>query len=196
MWRAIISNNKHMCVLCLRNSTMETEWKKDILMSTKLCISDKYFRKHYNADLIYWEAYTLSNVHLKNSFHAPSCWYLQRHGVTHGPPAPQYQTFPELTQLYFTGSRVQCPPVSSYLGRQCAPAPLLCLAGFIIRQLRRSLPHFLSWDLNPRGCCLQPSRSPSTGGGWWPGIFRGIMRLNERALITSLPVSSGTPGSH
>ena len=119
---------------------METEWKKDILMSKKLCISDKYFRKHsfsfdkkhfllmgahYHAAGLPWEALTIWSPYSKIPFisrvvDSSREWLI-------APPAPQYQTFPVVTQLYFTGSRVHCPScVSSplsYLGRQLAPAP-------------------------------------------------------------------------
>ena len=97
------------------------------------------------------------------------------------PPAPQYQTFPVVTQLYFTGSGVHCPSLLclSYLYRQLAPAPLLpSLAGFILPSVSGSClgPTLASLPAGTRGCCLRPSRAPSTGGGW-PGVFRGIMRL-------------------
>ena len=157
---------------------METEWKKDILMSTKLCISDKYFRKHsfsfdkthfllmgahYHAAGLPWEALTIWSPYSKIPFisrvvDSSREWLI-------APPAPQYQTFPVVTQLYFTGSRVHCPSCVS--SRTLAGSwPLLpSLAGFIIRlspaaaSLPRSLPPWL------RGCWLRSSRAPSTGGG-------------------------------
>ena len=208
LWRTIISHNKHLCVLCLWSFTMETEWKKDILMSTKLCISDKYFRKHsfsfnkthfllmgthYHAAGLPWEALTIWSPFSKIPFitqvvDSSREWLI-------APPAPQYQTFPVITQLYFTGSRVHCPScVSSLVPWQavgpCSPV-WRGLSSVCLRQLRPTLPHFLpgSGDVD----CDHHERHLQVEAA---GVFRGIMRANERGLITSLPVSSGTPGSH
>ena len=145
---------------------METEWKKDILMSTKLCILDKYFRKHsfsfdkthfvlmgthYDAAffpreaLTIWRLYSFTIPFISRVVDSSREWLI-------APPAPQYQTFPVVTQLYFTGSGVHCPSLLclSYLYRQLAQAaPLLpSLAGFIIRQSPAAArvppsPHFL-----------------------------------------------------
>ena len=74
---------------------METEWKRDILMSTKLCISEKYFRKdsfsfdkthfvlmgtHYDAAFFMRGSHNIESI-FQVSVHFPSCWFLQR--VTH-----------------------------------------------------------------------------------------------------------------
>ena len=145
---------------------METEWKKDILMSTKLCILDKYFRKHsFSFDKTHFVLmgthYDAAFLHKRGSHNIESIFQVSVH-ISRvvdssrewliAPPAPQYQTFPVVTQLYFTGSGVHCPSLLclSYLYRQLAQAaPLLpSLAGFITRQSPAAArippsPHFL-----------------------------------------------------
>ena len=172
---------------------METEWKKDILMSTKLCISDKYFRKHsFSFDKTHFVLmgthYDAAFLHKRGSHNIESIFQVSVH-ISRvvdssrewliAPPAPQYQTFPVVTQLYFTGSGVHCPSsvsrtfTGSWPLLRCSPV-WRGLSSVSLRQLPGSHPRLTS--CRTRGCCLRPSRAPSTGGGW-PGVFRGIMRL-------------------
>ena len=154
---------------------METEWKKDILMSTKLCILDKYFRKHsfsfdkthfvlmgthYDAAffpreaLTIWRLYSFTIPFISRAVDSSREWLI-------APPALQYQAFPVVTQLYLTGSRVHCSLSPRTL--QQWPLPSLYLAGFIIMSpAAASLPPSLPLA-GSGGCCLWPSRAPSTG---------------------------------
>ena len=144
---------------------METEWKKDILMSTKLCILDKYFRKHsfsfdkthfmlmgthYDAAffpreaLTIWRLYSFTIPFISRVVDSSREWLI-------APPALQYQAFPVVTQLYLTGSRVHCS-LSPCTLQQWPLVSVWRGLSSCLRQLRPSLTHFLSRDLGDVVC--------------------------------------------
>ena len=168
---------------------METEWKKDNLMSTKLCILDKYFRKHsFSFDKTHFvlmgthydAAFSLREAHKILSLYSLKIPFISRVVDSSrewliAPPSLQNKAFPVVTQLYFTGSRVHCS-LSPRTFAVVALAPAWRGLSSRLRQLRPP-------SLPLAGCWLWPSGAPSTGGGW-PGIFRGIMRhlMSEDSL--------------
>ena len=114
------------------------------------------------------------------SVHFPSCWFLQR--VTHCSACSSISDISRSNAIIFhrIWGSLSLPSLSLVPLQAVGPCSALLpsLAGFILPSVSGSClgPTLASLPAGTRGCCLRPSRAPSTGGGW-PGVFRGIMRL-------------------
>ena len=103
-------------------------------------------------------SHNMETLFLHNSIHFPSSWFLQR--VTHCSSCSSISGISRSNAIISHRISGSLFSVSSYLA---AVAPGPCLAGFIIMSpAAASLPHSLPLA-GSGGCCLWPSRAPSTG---------------------------------